>query len=1089
MVKAECQLVDILCNLEQIYPPIFFDIMIHWLSTYLKRILKASIFHTGGCIYLKEDDHDVIHFNNSSDLTLSTSLNDLDFVTLNIDGQLMNVKAPPDIIHVDKDDDFINDEDGAPHDFVDSDGEVLTNDDDDMSTLVARVHGDDDGGDDPSGPSPCLIRIGVGGQKPNRGASNHDLSRTSSMMRRISMLTIGLTLSKLPEPFKMLKTRQRARSSASRDLSHLLSFEISKWRALRLESTCPSSRPSSTHILMAANLHRMRREFNRNVISNNETRYTHTDINVNEVKEDNKQLRKELTMLRTVIRSDEWMSQLLTQLESQHKVDGGSGSGEGGDDEPGADEDVNEDEESYDMLYMVSRSGSLVWQGSAINHVLQTLIPIRGRSLVHRRFVTSVLLLPGRANAGQRSGKTIIRHQVPQSSISITCDVIACVSPTAQYHHYLVLLILIVDSEVMATYSLKGWNDHFFWVDTFACPALFSWHTGKSVSKDVVPKSFEFNSEHYATLVAYPTSFHKIGERERDEDEPKLLEATIGRVVLLLSVAPDRSSGELEASVDKLFDEGGSGEQADQGDSISGGHGEPAIGGKSQSAIQRLLTRVVQHAEVRGGVMPTFPFVSSSFSTTSEHSSDHSSVNIAKAEVDSIVRTFIPIMTSATTVTPTVDPATISKKRHIGSSVFGGDSSSASGSHPLSGGFSDGTGNNFLVGGIRTVVDPDSNLYKVYVSQWNVTNRFCMDDAGVYREMEKRRLKSVVEEKDSLLKSKCDEIEILKAQMIVKEAEAAETVHSRDEAKALRESNATLEKDKNELGGKVTDLVASVKEKVTVYEDCMSQLEKFQDEKLEEVNEKFDKLCVDFVKMALHLEEKFYPHLLTTIFGRRCLLTHSMELAIIKCLNSTEYLSVLGAAISKAVEKGMLEGLSARITHGAEGRKLADLKSSKDASVDTIMNLLRLDDTLAERLSLTESQPHVNQLMVPIHYSSDQRVISAFAVSLSLDVSHSRVRRIRENIANHVSALRGVFVPLSEPLSIAALEGMEGTFGSAYNTTTALSVTFVSASTLPPNSTDDYEVAHADGQEGVVVGGEAIANEKIDLFLMLATQS
>nr|GFC69811.1 hypothetical protein [Tanacetum cinerariifolium] len=44
------------------------------------------------------------------------------------------------------------------------------------------------------------------------------------------------------------------------------------------------------------------------------------------------------------------MSQLLTQLESHHKVGGGSESGEGGDDEPGADEDVNEDEESYDML-------------------------------------------------------------------------------------------------------------------------------------------------------------------------------------------------------------------------------------------------------------------------------------------------------------------------------------------------------------------------------------------------------------------------------------------------------------------------------------------------------------------------------------------------------------------------------------------------------------------------------------------------------------------------------------------------------------------------------------------------------------------
>nr|GEX39144.1 putative ribonuclease H-like domain-containing protein [Tanacetum cinerariifolium] len=108
--------------------------------------------------------------------------------------------------------------------------------------------------------------------------------------------------------------------------------------------------------------------------------------------------------------------------------------------------------------------------------------------------------------------------------------------------------------------SLKGWNDHFFWVDTFACPALFSWHTGKSVSRNGVPKSSEFNAKHDATLVAYPALFHKylkpflcligmshmdllsfiqtadptkvrVGERERDKGEPKLLETTVGRVV------------------------------------------------------------------------------------------------------------------------------------------------------------------------------------------------------------------------------------------------------------------------------------------------------------------------------------------------------------------------------------------------------------------------------------------------------------------------------------------------------------------------------------------------------------------------------
>nr|GEY53879.1 hypothetical protein [Tanacetum cinerariifolium] len=162
---------------------------------------------------------------------------------------------------------------------------------------------------------------------------------------------------------------------------------------------------------------------------------------------------------------------------------------------------------------------------------------------------------------------------------------------------------------------------------------------------------------------------------------------------------------------------------------------------------------------------------------------------------------------------------------------------------------------------------------------------------------------------------------------------------------------------------------------------------------MKEVNEKFDKLCVDFVDMALHLEEKLYPHLLTTIYGRRWLLTHDMELAIDKCLNSTEYLYALEAAIDKAIEKGMEEGLSAGITHGAGGRTLTDVAAYNlfDASVEVKMNLLRLEDALTKKLCLVESQPHVDQLMVPIHHSPDQRVVGASVLSISLDVSSSRV--------------------------------------------------------------------------------------------------
>nr|GFC82298.1 hypothetical protein [Tanacetum cinerariifolium] len=48
----------------------------------------------------------------------------------------------------------------------------------------------------------------------------------------------------------------------------------------------------------------------------------------------------------------------------------------------------------------------------------------------------------------------------------------------------------------------------------------------------------------------------KVVERERVEDEPLLLQTTVGRTVPLLLVVPDRADSDMKTSIDKLFDEG-----------------------------------------------------------------------------------------------------------------------------------------------------------------------------------------------------------------------------------------------------------------------------------------------------------------------------------------------------------------------------------------------------------------------------------------------------------------------------------------------------------------------------------------------------
>ncbi|GJW30485.1 hypothetical protein Tco_0047360 [Tanacetum coccineum] len=382
----------------------------------------------------------------------------------------------------------------------------------------------------------------------------------------------------------------------------------------------------------------------------------------------------------------------------------------------------------------------------------------------------------------------------------------------------------------------------------------------KSVSNNPFPKSSEFNVEHYATLVAYPALFHKypepflclvgishhytldkntypkflhdndeemdlltfirtadptkvrVGEQKYVKGEPRLLDTIVGRVVPLLPVAPARDSSELEASVDKLFDEGGSGDQAEQGESINGGqgvgiqfvseavetvvedvaplgdHGTPggtSVAGKFRSVVQRLLAGVVLNPEVEVATLPTLPFVTSFVSATPEHedSSHHSSANVAEAKVDYVVRSFVLIMTVATTVTSTVDPATIVKEKFM---------------NPL-----------FLV--------------EVPLPMMSLGAEVRM--RVKYNIKEKRRLKSIVDEQAELLKVREVEIENLKAQLLLKDVEATEAIRLRveaskfeaiekplqDEVETLKDHNATLEKEKNDLGVKVADLAASVK--------------------------------------------------------------------------------------------------------------------------------------------------------------------------------------------------------------------------------------------------------------------------------------
>ncbi|GJW63010.1 hypothetical protein Tco_0114894 [Tanacetum coccineum] len=147
----------------------------------------------------------------------------------------------------------------------------------------------------------------------------------------------------------------------------------------------------------------------------------------------------------------------------------------------------------------------------------------------------------------------------------------------------------------------------------------------------------------------------------------------------------------------------------------------------------------------------------------------------------------------------------------------------------------------------------------------------------------------------------------------------------------LEDANAAVTSLKSQNDSLVAQVHAlevtcsGLRDQIPTYERLKEQFEEFQDVQMRMVGDKLAKLKVDLSEMTLHFEEKFYPFLLTTIAGRRWLLTHGLKLFLTKYLNSSEYLSALGAAISRAIKKGMQDGLAAGIEHGAHGRSLKDL--------------------------------------------------------------------------------------------------------------------------------------------------------------------
>ncbi|GKB35499.1 hypothetical protein Tco_0880441, partial [Tanacetum coccineum] len=462
-------------------------------------------------------------------------------------------------------------------------------------------------------------------------------------------------------------------------------------------------------------------------------------------------------------------------------------------------------------------------------------------------------------------------------------------------------------------------------------------------------------------------------------------------------------------------------------------------------------------------------------------SSHHSATNSAGPEDDSFVRSTAPVMTEATAVTTNATivaiPTDVGKDKSVPHpSIFGSSSSSEKTDRTLSL-FTGRSGSGFAAGSIHAEEVIGAGLEEIYVPEWTVTKGFELNDGhscanmidhftppaffktvrGMeyeqlfdkfnvsaarnlslssevrmrteYNILEKRKWKPLAEEKDSLLGARDKEIEELKSQLLKAKEESVEVPNSvlefpflrplrvHFEAKLLlpRNTTSSLSKNVHELETSSTDL----RKKLEMYEGSLKRLEEFQDDLMRPLETRLAEIDADFTRCCMRFQESFHPHLLNIVARQRWLLTHGMKLLVAKCLNSTKYMEDLGHAFGRAIEKGMQEGLAAGIEHEQAGRCLTDLEAYIPSA--DIMDLLRLDDAVAEALGMTDLQPDVSQLMVPVHHKQDRVVIGSQALSVALDICRGRVEKMERNLVERLPFLKDVFVSIDDPLSAEVL--------------------------------------------------------------------
>ncbi|GJY90865.1 hypothetical protein Tco_0506061 [Tanacetum coccineum] len=181
------------------------------------------------------------------------------------------------------------------------------------------------------------------------------------------------------------------------------------------------------------------------------------------------------------------------------------------------------------------------------------------------------------------------------------------------------------------------------------------------------------------------------------------------------------------------------------------------------------------------------------------------------------------------------------------------------------------------------------------------------------------------------------EIVDLNTQLEKSEAEAAEVIELR---KRVSDLEATVALNVGKLATLCTGNVGLVekffalesesdglKNQVVGEGKMQEEFQLQQDAAERRFAERASELDARIVDVHRDMDNNLYPHMLTTIAGRRWVIVHGIRLAVYKCTHFVECRSAMGKVISMAINKGIQQGLEAGVVHGKAGRSLAQLEA------------------------------------------------------------------------------------------------------------------------------------------------------------------